>query len=483
MLNIFLLCINYLKIIFHYINIYFFFNLFTVSLNSTILNENIDENIIDHTDIEEENVNEKKNIKNYLNQLHTENNELNELIENLVSNLDLKDTTINKKITVKINSLLENKKFKIGLLTNEIPPIVYGGVATWIVNFIKMFESSDIFEVVPIFLESYLNDTLPDDIAIKYPNIRIIRFGDNINNYFEDIDICVNNLWICTDILKHIKYEFPNLTLITVCHSLIIMENLTNLGSVYTNNFDQQEATFEVSDIVVLISKAEEKYYHKYNYDKINPKTYVIYNCYSPKYDDKILDINYWSSIIGFIGRHVPRKRPQLLIEAVVDLKLDNISVHNFGVDTDRYHNNYWYNLKHKFKNSLKITNFTSDKTIIENYWKTIGCNSILGIYEPFGYTICEALDRRMPLIVSNIDGPKEIIENVKDNVTLYEVNYNYEKDKANFKHALLKYLELTPEEKKIRAFKARKCLDRFRPERIIIDWNILFFKIINKEI
>ena len=264
MLNIFLLCINYFKIIFHYINIYFFFNLFTVSLNSTILNEIIDENIIDDTDIEEENVNEKKNIKNYLNQLHTENNELNELIENLVSNLDLKDTTINKKITVKINSLLENKKFKIGLLTNEIPPIVYGGVATWIVNFIKMFESSEIFEVVPIFLESYLNDTLPYDITIKYPNIRIIRFGDNINNSFEDIDICVNNLWICTDILKHIKYEFPNLTLITVCHSLIIMENLTNLGSVYTNNFDQQEATFEVSDIVVLISKAEEKYYHKY---------------------------------------------------------------------------------------------------------------------------------------------------------------------------------------------------------------------------
>ena len=34
-----------------------------------------------------------------------------------------------------------DKKIKLGLLTNEIPPIVYGGVATWIVNFIKMFEN------------------------------------------------------------------------------------------------------------------------------------------------------------------------------------------------------------------------------------------------------------------------------------------------------------------------------------------------------
>ena len=35
-----------------------------------------------------------------------------------------------------------DKKIKLGLLTNEIPPIVYGGVATWIVNFIKMSDKS-----------------------------------------------------------------------------------------------------------------------------------------------------------------------------------------------------------------------------------------------------------------------------------------------------------------------------------------------------
>ena len=45
-----------------------------------------------------------------------------------------------------------NRKIKIGLLTNEIPPIVYGGVATWIVNFINMFKDNEYFEVYPIFL-------------------------------------------------------------------------------------------------------------------------------------------------------------------------------------------------------------------------------------------------------------------------------------------------------------------------------------------
>ena len=71
----------------------------------------------------------------------------------------------------------------------------------------------------------------------------------------------------------------------------------------------------------------------------------------------------------------------------------------------------------------------------------------------------------------------------MKDNITLYDVDYNYIQDKENFKKGLIKFLELTPKEKKDRAFKARKCLDRFRPERIIIDWNILFFKIITNQI
>ena len=38
--------------------------------------------------------------------------------------------------------MLALKKNKVGPY-NEIPPVVYGGVATWIVNFIKMFEGDE----------------------------------------------------------------------------------------------------------------------------------------------------------------------------------------------------------------------------------------------------------------------------------------------------------------------------------------------------
>ena len=68
-----------------------------------------------------------------------------------------KESKWDNKHTDFILNKYKNKKIKIGLLTNEIPPIVYG-VATWIVNFLEMFENDDKFEVIPIFL---YQDKLP----------------------------------------------------------------------------------------------------------------------------------------------------------------------------------------------------------------------------------------------------------------------------------------------------------------------------------
>lgn len=371
-----------------------------------------------------------------------------------------------------------DKKIKLGLLTNEIPPIVYGGVATWIVNFIKMFEGDPEIEVIPIFLA--YNDKLPEECMNKYKNIRVIDREEDIYKTFKDIDVCVNNLWIALDTITKIKELFPSMNIISVCHSLIRMENITNLGSCYTNNYNQQEITFENSDYVVLISNAEKEYYDLFGYNNFKTKTRVIYNSYEPKYDDVELKINYTSDDIGYIGRHVPRKRPEIPIRAVDILKRVDINVINMGVDYDKYDNAYWRTLEKKYKEQLNIIPFTSDKDIKEKYWSQVGINCITGIYEPFGYTICEALDRRIPVIVSNIDGPKEIIEEVKEYVNTYEVDANnYDNDIINFSNALKKIWTITPEERKERAEKARKCLDKLRPDVIKEDWRKLFLEIL----
>ena len=126
-----------------------------------------------------------------------------------------------------IDTIRFDKKIKLGLLTNEIPPIVYGGVATWIVNFIKMFENDKEIEVVPIFLA--YQDELPDECYNKYKNIRVINREEDIIKCFSDIEICVNNLWIALDTIVNIKRQYPNISMVSVCHSLIRMENITNM--------------------------------------------------------------------------------------------------------------------------------------------------------------------------------------------------------------------------------------------------------------
>ena len=60
------------------------------------------------------------------------------------------------------------------MLTNEIPPIIYGGVATWIVNFINMFKDDDKIEVIPIYLA--YNDKLPEEYKDIYSNIRQLKY-------------------------------------------------------------------------------------------------------------------------------------------------------------------------------------------------------------------------------------------------------------------------------------------------------------------
>ena len=366
----------------------------------------------------------------------------------------------------------ENKKIKIGLLTNEIPPVVYGGVSTWIVNFIKMFQGDEDFEIVPIFL-AYMDEPHPTFFK-KYPNIRIVRNDEDIKKSFSDINICVNNLWIANDCVEKIKNYNKDLKMISVCHSLIIMEHLTNLGSIYTNNYFEQEETFKHSDYVVLISKAEKDYYFKHGYNKHPAKTIVIYNSYTPKYDDVRLEIDYSKNDLGYIGRHVPRKRPELPIMAVKKSERDDINVVNMG---SKKGNEYWDKLKKEYGN-LKVINFSTDPKKKKEYWESVGANSIVGIYEPFGYTICETLDRGVPAIVQNLDGPKEIIDIFKEFVFMYDVKQKFEEDIDSFLEAAKKFWDTPPEVRKEMAEKARKALDRFRPEVIKKDWKGLLEKI-----
>jgi glycosyltransferase involved in cell wall biosynthesis len=372
--------------------------------------------------------------------------------------------------------LNRNKKLKIGLFTNEIPPIVYGGVSTWILNFMEMFREDEDYDVIPIYLAT--NDPPHPSFFSKYKNIRIVKDKKDIENVFRDIDICINNIWVNLDIIRSIKQAYSDITLISVCHSLIKMEHITNLGSVYTNNFFEQEIVFQNSDYVVLISKAEKKYYNRFGYRKYGAVPVVIYNSYKPKFDHKTTYIDYENDNTGYIGRHVPRKRPEIPILSVVQSGKKDIKVYNMGVDY-KYDNNYWKLLSKKYSEQLNIIPFTTDSKKKEEFYRNVGSVCITGIYEPFGYTICEAIDRRIPCISMNLDGPSEIMGKYKDCLYTYDVDKkSLNRDVQSFSSALEKFWNTSPQKRRDMSEKARQALDRFRPEVIRIDWKKLLDKL-----
>ena len=195
---------------------------------------------------------------------------------------------------------------------------------------------------------------------------------------------------------------------------------------------------------------------------------------YSPKYNTKTAcNMNYDNTSVGYIGRHVPRKRPELPIMAVTNvLKDKSIQVYNMGVDPE---NEYWAKLKTDYHDQMNIIHFTSDKSMVQNYWKNVGVNCVTGIYEPFGYTVCETLDRGVPAIVQNLDGPKEIVDEVKEHVFLYDVHQDIEKDIVSFGNALNRFLKTPPHIRKKMAMSARRALDKLHPSVIRNEWISLF--------
>ena len=109
------------------------------------------------------------------------------------------------------------------------------------------------------------------------------------------------------------------------------------------------------------------------------------------------------------------------------------------GVDFGPDGNKYWELLADKYKNQLNIIPFSCKKNTKDFFYNNIGVNCCTGIYEPFGYTLCEVLDRRIPVIIQNIDGPIEIVENVKDYVYVYNVDKeSLDNDVKNFSKTLI---------------------------------------------
>lgn len=351
---------------------------------------------------------------------------------------------------------------KIGLLLDEgqNTKINFGGVTTWNLNFLEMFHKHPIYEVIIIYCY--------DDNNLDYnnKNVRYIHKNNlkKSNVTFKDIDVVINCLWSTNKILKII-----NKPIITVIHSLLYKEYLTNAQTT-SDTSPMQENTFSLSDHLVFVSNCEQEYFLE-KYPKLKVPTSVIYNTYIPKYTHRLYN---HLDTVGYIGRFVPRKRPELAILGLD--KIDRLDIECLLMG--KHENIYWEKLKKKYKN-LTFVKESFNEEVKNNFFNKVGIGSFTSIYEPFGYSLCEFIDRGIPVIVADIDGPKEIIQGFRKYVYPYKVFFDYEKDKESYAKTLKHVLSLSKDERKENSEKAREILNSFKPEIILKDWENLLKKYI----
>lgn len=342
---------------------------------------------------------------------------------------------------------------KIGLLVDEYEGNKVGGASTWTNNFLKMFKGHTKYEVVPIYCYEGKNVYF-NERKIRYVNKNTLK---EFKPVFKDINIVINCLWSTNKVLKYIKVP-----IISVIHSLIFKEIESNYIN-FRHNF--QDETIGLSAYVVFVSKSDQDYFIK-KYPNINKPTSFIYNVYVPEYTER----QYRSiDTIGYIGRFVPRKRPELPIMALDKINRLDVKCFFMGKHTDEY----WQDLNKKYDNLILCPKSFNeyDKNL---FFDKVGIGSFTSIYEPFGYSLCEFIDRGIPVIVADIDGPTEIIEGFRDYVYPYEVHKDQDKDIESYSKTLEHVLSLSHEERKQNALRAREILDRFRPEVIIKKWEEL---------
>ena len=136
-------------------------------------------------------------------------------------------------------------------------------------------------------------------------------------------------------------------------------------------------------------------------------------------------------------------------------------------------------NLKKKIKINLLLFHFQ----LIRKLKKITGKQLVLIVLQEYmnhlDILYKESLDRKEPIIVSDIDGPKEIIEEVKDYVITYDVDVdNYKNDINNFSEVQQECGKFHQKKRKKIVKKQGMCLDKLRPEVIKEDWKRVIYEV-----
>jgi glycogen(starch) synthase len=145
-------------------------------------------------------------------------------------------------------------------------------------------------------------------------------------------------------------------------------------------------------------------------YSMSSKKVVYITNGIHLKKPQNTISANSINNQILYIGRIDERKGVEFLIKAMIQINKSNpeLLLHIVGEGKDK---NRLHKLAELHKLNIKFYGYLSEREI-NHLYTTVDLQVVPSVFEGFGITVLEGMEKRICIVATNVDGIKEIIKN-----------------------------------------------------------------------
>jgi glycosyltransferase involved in cell wall biosynthesis len=288
------------------------------------------------------------------------------------------------------------RRFDVVEITNEMPWNRIGGVGTVVENLISGFAALGT-QALWFLVDHGYRPFEVDRILARWPNVAVGTHEDL--RRFETPVAHLHAYAVSDGLLP----ALDRVRLLFTVHSLLVEEERSNDVDL-SGAVRWQEALFERSDEVALISTAERARYRALGYDRLNSRVSVVHNGLRrpPRFR-----VRRSRRTIGFSGRLVPRKHPEYAQMILCERGFEDCRTLIAGKAFSTYARDLLRRLE--LEERVWYLGWCGGPRL-EAFYEAIDVLALPSSYEPFGMAALEAAARGIPVVCTRVDGLVEVL-------------------------------------------------------------------------
>ncbi|MGO5013587.1 glycosyltransferase [Niallia sp. Sow4_A1] len=260
------------------------------------------------------------------------------------------------------------------------------------------------------------NYQVDDNLSFGMSPIKLYKALKNLNKYVRDnkIDIIHANSTFSGLLIYLYSFFNKNVSYIYTPHGYYSLKSMNKLLKYITRRIEKK--INNICETVIHVSKSEEEEALKFNLVS-KDKSIVIFNGVTePKKSDEYDERNIFTVVN--LARVDDQKDPYKFLEIAIPIVSKNDNIQFIWAGNGKYLNDIREKVKqNKLEKKIKFIGFVKEKNILFNKADIYLSTSE---YEGLPFSVVEAMSYKLPLILSNVVGHTDLVEN-GENGYLYD--------------------------------------------------------------